>query len=225
MSNTPSKFHTATVRVTYSKPVLEKAWLKYSFDFTIDEVPCRTWYDPENDVSCFDCGDAGEQLHQLTQHVEQCIKECGAASEIDTFDLRKFACKHLQAMIKVEKELQRAPASERHCKVLNSEPVDVEKLSLEEQCVLEVLQEQIEKVDDGMLDGATCTITKEMVDAKMATNRNLRINRCASLLLWAAGFSAGPFLCRKCLAFCVPRVFSCPRARKGNCRFKRRALS
>jgi hypothetical protein len=167
MSNTPSKFHTATVRVTYSKPVLEKAWLKYSFGFTVDGEAYRIWHNPEKEVVCFDCGDAGELLYQLTREIELAVKQCGARSDIDVLDLRKFACKHLQAMIKVEKELQRAPASERHCKVLNSEPVDVEKLSLEEQCVLEVLQEQIEKVDDGMLDGATCTITKEMVDAKM----------------------------------------------------------
>jgi hypothetical protein len=171
MSTTSSKLNTATVQLTYSEPALKKAWLKYSFDFTIDEVPCRTWYDPENDVSCFDCGDAGEQLHQLTQHVEQCIKECGAASEIDTFDLRKFACKHLQAMIKVEKELQCAPASEHRWEALNMTPLDLEKLSLEEQCMFEVVQEQLEKqkttFDENGFGDVTYTITKEMVEAKM----------------------------------------------------------
>jgi hypothetical protein len=171
MSNTPSKLHTATVQMTYSKPVLKKAWLKYSFGFTIDGDAYRTWQDPEKEVVCFDCGDVGEQLHQLTQQIEQSINECGANSEIDTFDLRKFACKHLQAMIKVEKELQCAPASEHRWEVLNTTLLDLEKLSLEEQCMFEVVQEQLEKqkttFDENGLGDVTYTVTKEMVEAKM----------------------------------------------------------
>jgi hypothetical protein len=111
------------------------------------------------------------QVAERVREIELAVKQCDAGRDIDVPDLRKFACKHLQAMIKVEKELQRAPASDCHCKVLNSEPVDVEKLPLEEQCVMEVLQGQIEKAG-GAFDGATYTITKEMVDAKMREKKH-----------------------------------------------------
>jgi hypothetical protein len=88
-------------------------------------------------------------------------------------ELRKFALKLIQAMIRVEKELQNAPASERRWEVLKSKPLDLDKLSLEEQCIWEVAQEQIEKaenegaVGNGAPGDITYTVTKEMVEAKM----------------------------------------------------------
>jgi hypothetical protein len=173
MSNTESKFHEADVMVTYSDAALKKAYLKYSFDFTIDGDACRTWYDPEKDVACFDCGDAGEELYQLSREIERAIKECESKSCIDILELRKFALKHIKAMIRVEKELQNAPASERRWEVLKSKPLDLDKLSLEEQCIWEVAQEQIEKaenegaVGNGAPGDITYTVTKEMVEAKM----------------------------------------------------------
>ena len=91
--------------------------------------------------------------------------------EVDVLDVRKFACKHLQALIRVEKELQRSPMSERRYEVLDSKPLDLEKLSFEEQCMFEVVQEQLEKqkttFDENGLGDVTHTITKEMVEAKM----------------------------------------------------------
>jgi hypothetical protein len=147
--------------------------LKYSFDFTIDGEACQTWCDPENNRVCFDCGNLAEFLNQLTLKIDRAIKQCESKSEIDILDVRKFALKHIEAMIRVEKELQGAPDSERHFELLNSKPVDVEKLSDEERCMFEVLEEQLEKaesdgaVGEGVVGDRVYTITKEMVEAKM----------------------------------------------------------
>jgi hypothetical protein len=174
MSQTPSKFCEADLEVTYSEAALKNAYLKYTFDFSIDGEACRTWYDPEKNVACFDCvDDAGESLFQLTREIERAIKDCESKSDLDILDLRKFALKHVQAMIRVEKELQRTPASKQHWKVLNTRPLDSQNLSLENQCLLEVLQEQVEKaesegaVGDGAPGESVYTVTKEMVEAKM----------------------------------------------------------
>jgi hypothetical protein len=171
MSNTPSKFHTATVQLTYSEAARKNAWSKYSFDFTFDGKTWRTWYDPENEAICFDCGDAAEELHQLVQKIDDALADCEAKLEVDVLDARKFAFKHLQAMIKVEKELQRSPMSERRYEVVESKPLDMEKLSFEQQCIAEVMREEIEKqkttFDENGVGDVTYTITKEMVEAKM----------------------------------------------------------
>jgi hypothetical protein len=168
-----SKFSEADLEVTYSETALKKAYLKYSFDFAIDGEAHRAWYDPGEDAALFDCGDAGESLFQLTREIEKALEQCGSKSDIAIIDLRKFALKHVQAMIRVDEELQRTPASERHWKVLNATPVDLEKLSLEEQCLLEVLREQVDKaesegaVGEGAPGEKVYYITKEMVEAKM----------------------------------------------------------
>lgn len=110
MSDTQSKSHEADRDSIYFEPDLHKAYSEYAFNFTIDGAPCRTWYDPEKEVAHFDAGDAGESLFQLMIEIERSLEECFEKSDVDILDLRKFALKHLQAMIRVTKKLQRAPA-------------------------------------------------------------------------------------------------------------------
>jgi hypothetical protein len=131
MSNTECKLQEADLQVSYSDTALKKAYSKYSFHFKIDGDACRTWFDPEKDLAFFDCGDTGEQLYELSREIERVIEECVSKTSIDILDLRKFALKHIQAMIRVEKELQKAPASERRWEVVKSKPIDLDKLSLE----------------------------------------------------------------------------------------------
>jgi hypothetical protein len=173
MSNVESKFATAYVQESYSDAVLKRAWSKYSFNYKIDGEACHTWYDSNTGKVGFDYEEEAEELFNLTEEIDRVIRESHSKADIDVLDLRKFACKHLRAMIKVEQELQRAPASERCYKASNVKPIDMDKLSLEEQCVLEALQEQIEKANppgsnECRPDDVTYTITKEMVEAKMA---------------------------------------------------------
>jgi hypothetical protein len=69
----------------------------------------------------------------------------------------------------VQQELRRAPTSERRFELLESNPMDLQGCSIEEQCLFEVLQEQCEKAEaaGGELDGVVMELTQEMIDAKM----------------------------------------------------------
>ena len=142
MSTTELKIPQAEFLLTYSEAAIKKALSKYSFKFTVDGVDCRVWQDPDdNTYRCFDCGNAAELFSELTAQIEQSIKGCGSKTHIDILDLRKFAIKHIQAMIKVEQALEEAPESERQYKLLTLRLIDRESLSPAEQCALEVMKE------------------------------------------------------------------------------------
>jgi hypothetical protein len=84
----------------------------------------------------------------------------------------QFLCKHLQAATKVGEALQRVPESERRFELMDLEPGDISGLPLEQQCLLEVIQEQSQKanqaaVANGTPDDVTYKVTAEMVEAKM----------------------------------------------------------
>jgi hypothetical protein len=134
MSTVKSKFATAYVQGSYSDAALQRAWSKYSFNYKIDGEAgrtwydsntgkvglCRTWYDSTTGKAPFEYEEEEAQvLFKLTQEIDRVIRESHSEAYIDVFDLLRFACKHLQAMIKVEQELQRAPASERCHKASN----------------------------------------------------------------------------------------------------------
>jgi hypothetical protein len=145
MTTIQSKFVEGTVRETYSDAALRKAWSKYSFDFKLDGVACRAGYDLQESKLCIEGPEKGAELLDLAEKVEAIIPESKA--DLDPLEVRKFLCKHLRAMTKVEQELHRAPASERRFELLDSEPIDMNGMSLEDECVLEVLQEQSEKAN------------------------------------------------------------------------------
>ena len=147
MANTESKIPEAEFLLTYSEAAIKKALSKYSFKFTVDGVDCRVWQHPDdNTYRYFDCGNAAELFSELTAQIEQAIKGCGSKTHIDILDLRKFAIKHIQAMIKVEEALEEAPESERQYKLLNLRLIDRESLSPAEQCALEVMKEGREEL-------------------------------------------------------------------------------
>jgi hypothetical protein len=177
MSNVESKLLEGDVHETYSEAVLTRAWSKYSFEFEIDGVTCQAGYDRQLDTFYIKCPETapeasklGQKMFGLAEKVERMMRQSN--SDLDALDTRKFLCEHLQAMIKVEHELQRAPASERRYELSNSKPIDTEGLSLEDQCLLEVIQEQSEKANNaaaanGKPDDVTYTVTADMVQAKM----------------------------------------------------------
>jgi hypothetical protein len=60
----------------------------------------------------------------------------------------------------------------RSYEVLDSKPIDMEGMSLEKQCLVEVIEEQNEKaiqlaIANGTPDHVTYTLTPEMLEAKM----------------------------------------------------------
>jgi hypothetical protein len=106
---------TRSVEADYA--AIKRAFLNYSFGFTLHGVACRSWFDPETDEACFDCDDTAEGLFHLAQDLERLIDKSDLLSRVDLLELRKYLCKHLQAMIKVERELHR---SKRRYELLNS---------------------------------------------------------------------------------------------------------
>ena len=170
MENAELKLIEGTVRETYSDATLARALSKYSFRFKIDGVACRAWYDRQKNELLIDGPDKGAELPDLVDKLEAIIRE--TKSGLDPLDVRTFLRKHLQATTKVEQASQRVPVSERRFELLNSKPVDISGMSLEDQCLLEVLQEQRQKANEaavanGALDDVTYKVTAEMVEAKM----------------------------------------------------------
>jgi hypothetical protein len=168
MSNTETKLMEANLQETYSDAALAKAHSRYSFKYKIDGTAYTVSYNSQKG-ELLSCDEHGE-LFDLAQEIEHVITEL--KHDFDIFDVRRFLCKHLQAMIKVGQELQRAPATERSYELLNSKPIETEGLSLEDQCLFEVIQEQSEKANNaatanGKPEDVTYTVTKEMVEAKM----------------------------------------------------------
>lgn len=170
MQNVESTWTESTVRETYSDAAVAKAMSKYSFGFKIDGVAYHCGYDPQESKLYIEGPATRAELLDLIEKVEAIFRESKLG--VDDLDARKFLCKHLRAMMKVKEELRRAPLSERNYEVLDSKPIDMTGLSLEEQCILEVIQEQREKanqvaIGNGTPDDVTHTITVEMVEAKM----------------------------------------------------------
>jgi hypothetical protein len=151
MSKTESKFHEGDLLETY-----------LNIEFVIDEEVWRTWYDlQQKHLESSDCSDvAGECVFQLTKKIARSIKECGSKSGIDILYLWTFACEHVQAMTQ-------AMIRTRLREVLTTKLTEMEKLSFEEKCLLEVMQEVIAGIGDGEAGGVPYTVTKEMVDAKI----------------------------------------------------------
>ena len=78
--------------------------------------------------------------------LEQIIRQ--PKPHLDSLTVRKFLCAHLRAMIEVEAELLDSPVAECQRELLNSKPMDMEKLSVEEQWLLELMKEEAEKANE-----------------------------------------------------------------------------
>jgi hypothetical protein len=92
---------------------------KYDFEYQIDGVTYRTWYEVDSNTLCFDCVEKGKELFQLAIDINRLIRKAHLQSGIDMTDLRGFACGHIQAMTKFGQEFERILASEHECNVLN----------------------------------------------------------------------------------------------------------
>jgi len=85
-----------------SDAAIKTARSKYSFDFTVDGVASRTWYDPKTGNTCFYCSKtAGDALSQLAMKIEDAILETQLKSHVNQPEIRNYLCKHLQAMNEV----------------------------------------------------------------------------------------------------------------------------
>jgi hypothetical protein len=133
------------------------------------------WYDADEKSILVDAGDTGQTLLQLALQIERAIEYCRRNANIDIFEVRKFVIKHIKAMIPVDTELERAPSPDCRCEVLDATPIELDKLPLEQQCLLEVIQQESQKAtskngiaasNDEDVD-VKFTVTKQMIEAKM----------------------------------------------------------
>ena len=81
-------------------------------------------------------------------------------------------------MIEVETELLDSPVAECQRELLNSKPVDMDKLSLEEQWLLELMKEEAEKANESGVNGTPndvyYKITPDMVNARLEAKQETR---------------------------------------------------
>jgi hypothetical protein len=73
----------------------------------------------------------------------------------------------VKVSVLVQKWFLRAMISIRLREVLTTKPTEIERLPFEGKCLLEVMQEVIAGIGDGVAGDVPYTVTKEMVDAKV----------------------------------------------------------
>jgi hypothetical protein len=150
MLSTESKFHEGDLLEKY-----------LNTDFIIAKEVCHSWGDWQKHFESTKSSEVTTRcVVQLTNKIARSIKECGSKSGIDILCLWKYAIEFVEAGI-------RATISRRLQEVLTAKPTEIEKLSFEEKCLLEVMQEVIGAIGDGEMGGVPYTVTKEMVDAKI----------------------------------------------------------
>jgi hypothetical protein len=86
------ELETMEVDVKRNEAVIQEAYSTYGFEFTIDGMACRTWYDQEHKAFAIMCPYKGEKLLDLTAKVDRLIYE--VREDFDIRDVRKFLCKH-----------------------------------------------------------------------------------------------------------------------------------
>ena len=103
--------------------------------------------------------------------LEQIIRQ--PKPHLDLLTVRKFLCEHLRAMIEVETELLDSPVAECQIELLNAKPVDMEKLSPEEQWLFELMKEEAEKANEagGTPQDVYYTLTPDMLKARLKAKK------------------------------------------------------
>jgi hypothetical protein len=150
MLKTESKFHEGDLLEKY-----------LNTDFIIAKEVCHSWGDWQKHFESPEYSNvAGKCVVQLTNKIARSIKECGSKSGIDILYFWKYALEFVETGI-------RATIYKRLREVLTAKPTEIEKLSFEEKCLLEVMQEVVVAIGDGEMGGAPYKVTKEMVDAKI----------------------------------------------------------
>jgi hypothetical protein len=158
------------IRVIYPPATQNRIRAKYSIDFEIDGGMYHCWNDKKGNVQFTFPQKARPQLATLIEEVNRLIDVVDAS----TFDVRKFLVKYMVMELAIQEELLKLPFSVAGYETTNVKPLDMDSLSVEDQSLLEVLQEQTEKAHAVAAakggkpeDGVTVTFTKDMVKAKL----------------------------------------------------------
>jgi hypothetical protein len=170
MKRTYLRFCECDIEVKYPDDAEKKAWSKYSFHFQIDGASCRYWYDQKTDDMRLEGSEKALNLYKITRKVEKLIKEAASTLDLGVIDVRKFLCKHIEARIKVDRVFDRVPMSQRrHVTVGAAKPIDIKSLPLEQQCLAELLAEQLERGEkEGRpTNGLEVSVTQKMMKTRL----------------------------------------------------------
>jgi len=174
MEHSGVRFEEGTLRQTYSGAAWKRAMCRYSVDFEVNGKRYSAWVNPHDGGYYSDCPNPQrEGLCEFVAELEQIIRQ--PKPHLDSLSVRKFLCEHLRAMIEVETELLDSPVAECQRELLNSKPVDMEQLSLEEQWLLELMTEEAEKANAAGVNGTPSdvyyTLTPDILKAKMEAKK------------------------------------------------------
>jgi hypothetical protein len=147
---------------------------KYSVEFEVNSKRYSAWFNPQDDGFYSDCpAPQREILYGAAAELERIIRQ--PKPRLDSLTVRKFLWEHLRAMIEVETELLDNPVAECQRELLNSKPVDMEKLSLEEQWLLELIKEEAEKANEARVNGTPTNLyyklTPDILKARMEAKK------------------------------------------------------
>jgi hypothetical protein len=174
MENSGVKIEEGTLRQTYAGAAWRRAMSKYSVAFEVNGKGYSAWVNPHDGGYYSDCPNPPrEGLCEFVAELEQIIRQ--PKPHLDSLTVRKFLCEHLRAMIEVETELLDNPVAECRSELLNPKPVDMEKLSLEEQWLFELIKEEAEKANEARVNGTPTNlyhkITPDILKARISAKK------------------------------------------------------
>jgi hypothetical protein len=160
--------------VKHTRVRLGKRQCPSTVDFEVNGKRYSAWFNPQDDVFYSDCpAPQREILYGAAAELEQIIRQ--PKPHLDSLTVRKFLWEHLRAVIEVETELLDSPVAECQRELLNSKPVDMEKLSLEEQWLLELMKEEAEKANEFGVNGTPTdvyyTLPPDMLKARLEAKK------------------------------------------------------
>jgi len=139
---------------------------KYSFSFMHDGQKTHYWH--EGKKFMFQCPESiRPDINTLIDGIDHLRK---SVTVFDDAALMEFLYKYTKMYAKFFRELERKEVYQ----VSDIQPIDIDSLSLEEQCLMEVMEEQIEKNNPKGLEGVEIKLTKDMLDAKIAQKKGER---------------------------------------------------
>src|ERR1700730_17696925 len=168
MEGSEVRIEEGTLRQTYVGKAWKRAMSKYSVEVEVNGKRYSAWVNPHDGGYYSDCPNPQrEGLCEFVAELEQIIRQ--PKPHLDSLTVRKFLCEHLGAMIEVETEVRYRPASECEYELLNPVPVDMEKLSVEQQRLFELIREEAEKANEAGVNGpptdGSYSMTPDMVQA------------------------------------------------------------
>jgi hypothetical protein len=152
-----------TIRETYPDNVVREVMREHSFSFKYEGKKYRLWHEQGN-VVC----NLPEQIYADAKAIIKTLADLKEKMEVlGCLTMLEFVHKYAKMQLDMSRKLERRGGA-------GFEVIEKTKLSLEQQCILELLQEQRRDKDRSTNDSTKRTmyfINKEMVDERVAQKK------------------------------------------------------